>query len=140
MNKMIFKLGAVLLTISMLLSGASVAHRKFSKPSDEVAPGPTDAIEFKVSDDGDATGSKYIRAYCRNLAQLSRMTAQQIRTGTDDSLAIAKAYAAGSETARIQASKGVDARVTALFQATTEREDWAKFQDEMATAFERLGK
>lgn len=129
---------AVLLMLMMGISSASMGWKLLNKHDGTITP--SEAIEFRLSDDGDATASKYIRAYCRNLAELSKRTADSIRTTDEDSFAIASEWSKASETARKEASKGVDARVSAMIEAGTSREDCAKFQDQVTAAFERMGK
>lgn len=132
----------ICLTVLMFLMAGSATSMgwKLYGPEKKQDVSPDGSIEFRLSDDGAATADKYIRAYCRNLAELSKRTAERIRSTSDGSMDIAKDWAASSETARKEASKGVDARVSAMIEAGTSREDCAKFQDEVTAAFERLGK
>ncbi len=109
-------------------------------PKTQPTPAPSDSIQFMVTDDGAATASKYIRAYSRNLATLAKSTADKIRTTNSGSMDICKEWAKASEVARIEASKGVDARVAALISSQASREDCAKFIEEAQSAFEKEGK
>lgn len=109
-------------------------------PTPPIEKETQDSIEFRLSDDGAVTASNYIRAYCRNLAAASKKTAEQIRNTNDDSMKVYKDFAAATEIARKEATKGLDARVAALIKSEPSREDWAKFHDEFVSAFERLGK
>ena len=112
-------------------------------PAPNTSPTPEGkraVIEFRSDDGGDATANKYVRTYCRNLATLAKVTADRVRKTTDGSFDVAKDWAAASETARKEASKGVDARVSSLIQAGASREDCAKFIEDAAAEFERLGR
>jgi hypothetical protein len=130
---------ALLLIVSGIMgAGINLLSNQQTGPSP--APGPTDKIQFTSTDTGADTASKYVRAYCRNLAVLARKTAERTRSTKDGSLDIAKDWQKASEVARIEASKGVDARVAELIKSGASREECAKFMDEVTTTFERLGK
>jgi len=131
-----------LIGIGVLMLAVVMGGKYISLPTPTPSPAPDGkraVIEFRSDDGGDATANKYIRTYCRNLATLAKVTADRVRTTTDGSYDVAKDWAAASETARKEASKGVDARVSAMIQAGATREECAKFIEQAALEFERLG-
>ncbi len=138
MNKLFVSAGIVLF---MLAVWSGLVDKYRTAPDTKPTPdGKREVIEFRSDDGGDATANKYIKTYCRNLATLAKVTAERVRTTTDGSYDVAKDWAAASETARKEASKGVDARVAALIQAGATRDECAKFIEQAAVEFERLGR
>ena len=85
-------------------------------------------IEITSADDGYATANKFTRLYVRGLAKLLPDIVARVRNTEDSSYDIAKAWAAASEAARIEATKGVNERVKALVadQSMTRQQkaDW----------------
>lgn len=85
-------------------------------------------IEITVADDGYATANKFTRLYVRGLAKLIPEIVTRIRDTEDSSFDIAKAWAAASEAARIEATKGVNERVKALVadesMTRAQKADW----------------
>lgn len=112
----------------LLVAGFAVGFKSPSEtsPVPDVTP---DSVVIFETDSGSATAEKFFRLYAGYCAAAVDGIASKAESGEADSLAIAQEWQALTKAAREEASKGLDARVTALLKSSLtnkEKADWIR--------------